>query len=347
MDHTDRVTLTRTWSAEAANQALADESSQALAAASLLYAFKSFITGADPAVAAGAWTVVMSSGYSSGSWQAGAADYWDDETSLGWGTAGADDHSWIVFRSPSGFVSGGYVYLLIDCQGATVTSARLEWASAAFSGGSTTTCPTTTVGQTLGSSSPVQYNRTGWPMEAEWHGVRNTVGDFVFLSSRKTAGYAHLAWGALSTTGYETGDTYGATLFCNYNDTTPGALGRTQLHPATTRRVTAFWTSGAVTDTSNQCWVGPAFANVATGAWVLDSVDSNGSDINASTYYGYPVEIWSLGSGKIARRGKLVDILWSPSDSSIVQGTGVPSDASPERQIVGHVYLPFATKLTF
>lgn len=337
------MTLTRTWSAQAQNQTIT-ETTQTEQCQQLLYAFKRFIVGANPAVAAGAWTVDRSS---DGSANAGAADYWAASTNIVWAAAGSN-HSWIVFKSPAGFVSGGYVYLLIDCQGATVTSAKFEWASAAYTGGSLTAAPTSTASQAMGTSTTIQWHRTtSFPFNTRWHGSRNSVGDFVWQVSRNSAAYAHAAIGALSTTGFEAGDTYPAILFCNFNDAAPGALARAQFNAVSgpSRRCTAFWYNGGVTDTLNQGLTAPSTCSTGSGDFLVN-VDVNGSDITGA-YYGWDAEVVSCGTAKIARRGRLCDVTWANYDPTVAQGTATPSDASPERCIYGAMWLPSATKPTF
>lgn len=331
--------LTRTWNVQAIDQVPADQTTALLVNKSTLFALKRFLTGADPVVGGdtGLWTVDRSSNGTT----AGAGDNWASQTDVKWHTDGSA-HSWIVFKSPSGFVGGGnFVYLEIDCIGSGSDTAtefiRMYMSGAAFTGGSTTARATSVGESRLNSGNDFVFLRNtgaGAPFGGKWHGVRNTVGDCAFFFSRTGTGYAQTAFIIAGLADAEAGHNFPCLAYARFQDSAKGALVATTVNA---NSIMGLWIDGTTLGDNSFATLAPIIA--FSGNAYLLSVDPNGSDITG-LFYDWVIEAVNTSGAKIARFGKMVDISFAPA-GGVVQLTGQPASGTLLKAIVGELWIPF------
>lgn len=320
--------LVRTWTATL--NSVPSQGTQLAQARAVLRAWKDGIKAAG-------WTCDGSSSSTAAGMD--GTDRWAADSNLVWNGAGSA-HSWIVLKSPTNYPSTGKnIWLLIalsagsGASNATTRTAyiRLVWASAAFTGGSTTADPTLPTNyREIASQQFIKGDGTTFTA-GKYHVIRNTLGDFLMLFSNDSSGYFCSYLCSFQSTGAEVGDTYPWIGSSNFNNAAPGAFFRTALEG---NNSAAFW----IDDTPI---VGAYYAAnlISNGASPYESFLVGGSNITG-TYPAVPVFLVSLDGSKVAFRGTLVDIAGAPSGTGIAQGTVQPASGTSLQMICGQFWVP-------
>jgi hypothetical protein len=324
------MALVRTWSAQTTDNAPADQSTAALQSANLLLGLRDFLTGVTPAVSGGAWTVAQSSNGTTAS----AADNWSAAADVSWANAGSA-HSWIVFTKSS-YYPGGDIHLLIDCRGPNVYNWWVEFASSAYSGGTNLDAPTATNSKALNGGAVTQWVKSSLT-NCEWHGTRNTAGDFVWLISADGSGRANFSLACFAAAGYPTGDDYAGVFWASYLDSGVGALDNDQFS-ANARIGNFIWTGVASASTSTHI-VRPCYGTT----FALTNFDENGHNLTGELP-DWRIYLLNTGTSELGDRGYLVDVAYGPAGAA--QRTGTPS-STYDRILIGDFFIPFSSKPTF
>lgn len=344
----------RTWSAESRDRAdLSDQTTQLLQRKSVLFALKQFLTGVDPAVPTGAWTVDRSSDATT----AGTGDNWGatfTASKIQWNNEGAA-HSWIVFKSPAGFCNAGqFLYICIDLRGdagvdGNSHNMRMFASGYPFTGGTVNTRPTA-ISETFWSDGNLfQWIRNSVNGETwEWHGLRSTVGDFMFFIGKQGAGIINSAFWAFRHTDAEPEDNFPVSFGQNFAETGGGAFDVDFLQGSNASgRIGVVWVNGD----------GFSPRKTAIGTIVTNyDYDSNnrlhvdygagGNAINGKQYE-WPVDVYTSGNGTAgaAHRGRWPDVTIGGNP---LQTTMAPASGPPfTKCFVGQFWVPFTGKPTF
>ncbi len=316
------TTLLRTWTCSLNNvpsQATLDAQGKAC-----LYAFKEAFKSAG-------WTCEGSS--SSVAAGMDGTDRWASAANLVW-AAGGVAHSWIVLKSPAGYLPNSkYVYLMLSCgTGASNQyQANISFGSGAFTGGTTTADPSAP-GQVRAFASKQFLQST--LANAKWHVVWNTAGDVLCFASKDGSGMPAFVLCALSTLGYESGDDYPFLGLASYSATAPGGFTASQTLQSSASAT--FWKDGVVV-ANTQGGLLKYWANTAS---LMDSFLLGGSDVTGK-YPDLPAILYCNTASKVAIRGSLVDVACAPTGSTIVNGTVEPPvPATFVTAIFGEFWIP-------
>lgn len=244
-------------------------------------------------------------------------------------------HSWIVLKSPNGL---GPLYMCIDLNSATTTTAGVVFSLNAFTGGSTTNRPTTTNAFAAGTSAdPILTTNAALVSDNtlastyRGHFSTDANGAFNFMMSRDGTGICsnfmavfvaadrnasdntyiqHCIFHALNSgVGAPSIDAVGSTSSWVGNRSQSGGT------PNTTGGLSR-WTFG-----------GSAFPGVAT-------VDQGGTDFRA-----LPLYIHSLTTSNMSWRGRVPDI-WAVGNITI--GSSYPNAVSPTQHVIGTALIPMS-----
>lgn len=338
------MALTRTWSAQIVNQSL-NVTTLDLWHADVLYQFKRFLTGANPAVAAGAWTITMSSNGTT----AGASDNWNSVSDFVWGADNGSAHSWAVFKSPSGFMPGGaFVYMLVSCCSNLTQNIRIYSSGAPWTGGSNLNDPVNVNDVArLSGSVTFQLQNTVLPAASSWHGTRNTVGDFMFFVSKNGQGYAAMQFCGFSLGNAQTLDGFPFLFTANFYEGSDavGAGGlRRNFLDCGSARATMLWKAGqgmGIIGGDNLAGTGVMMPRNTNDS--ITFLNTAGIDaIDATKIIAWPCHVITTGTA-YAYRGRIIDVDMA---GQIAQLTSEPA-GTQERCFIGGFLVPFSTSPIF
>lgn len=326
--------LTKTY-ATRANVPFPDVTTQANVRKSHIWLLKAFLmnlvatgTLAGTRHANSVWTC----DYSCDSTTAGTAgdgvDRWTTFANVVGNTTGVA-HSWIVLRN----VNSG-LYLLIDYN-STGDTLRVEVSKVAFTGGTTTTSPTSTAGWCFGSTTTgtgvsvtlIGDNAAGNLNYA--HFTTTDDGRFFFHASRTglTVFSAFLA--LLPSVNARGGDSYNWFAIGHASSGGRGA-------PAHANLIAAAGCSSRAPNGSAPVTVG-GVQSVTFGSSAY--AGSYGVDALSGDYLAYPMFVMSL-SPQVAYRGQIPDVYVI---GTATVGGSIPSAAAQQRVVAGDLVVPFTT----
>jgi len=323
------TTLIRNWTSGNGNISINNVPSQATLdaqAKEVLLAFKNNYKSAG-------WTVEGSSDAATAGMD--ASDRWGTDVSKVIWAAGGVAHSWIVLKSPTDWPAAGKnIWLMIGCSTGASNQHLINtnWASAAFTGGTTTT--TDPVAPTNNRAySNKQFLRTG-PANSKYHMMRTNTGDVLNFVSVDGAGIVQHASGALQSGNAESGDNYPFLGIMAWLDTSNGGFSTTNMYSSS--HMVMFWHSdGSVLSGSVAGVVTLAIASSQT----LTYFTSTGSNISGK-YPQVPAILASVSTTKVAYRGNLVDVYLAPSGTGVAQGTVEPASGNSTTAIFGEFWVP-------
>jgi hypothetical protein len=325
------MSLTRTWSIQSINNVL-DVSSLLNMHKATTLSLKQFITGQTPVNSSGAWTVVSSSNSVTQS----LSDNWNSVSDLVWASDGVA-HSWIVLKSPAGYVpAGGFVYLLLSCATGD-SNLVIKMSGNGFTGGSSTTDPTSTGASVWGGS---QLWTATLPAGAKWHGTRNTFGDFVFLWSKNGSGLAASAFMVISRVEYQAADVFPVTFSAAFLETGRGAFSGVDFSEFNTGNTRCIWTDGGATPNSSYIIQPRDFGSNEN--W-LDTSSTGVDWLDPTKIAAWPAHVATDGAHS-SYRGRLPDIdlvmLNLPNLTAEPSGT-------QERCVINRLLVPFTVSPSF
>jgi hypothetical protein len=304
------VTLNKTWYIDL-NLAPSAQATAIDQHRRMVYNLKQFLTGGAfydngvtvPAgsASAGAWTV-QGSGNGAGTF--GVGDNWTSSASIVSAATGVA-HSWIVLRSPAGFVPGvGFVEILIDCNAtgaAQFENFTMVWANSGnpFSIGTGTNLAAPTSPTNSASRANVQYIENTLLVNHTNHFWRNSEGDFWVTASKDGGGLVQFVATCIGLENGETPDAYPMMggVFYSTAVTSPNT---TDL--ASTTNMVGWWVDGTLADVM-PCVLSTSATPGTSG------FTAAGSGISSR----YPTDImrcFSVVSPTGGYRGNVPDIRW-------------------------------------
>ena len=319
------VAHTRTWT-KAVDQVPADESTVAEQMAEILWVLK------DTMVNAGPWTVQSSSDGVT----ANTSDNWVDSGDV---QRHATTGSWIVLISPSNFpTTGSQLWFKIQWNTAADNTCNFEYSTAAYTGSPTTSSAGTGTNVESWANQIVLTHATT-VAASRWHALHNTVGDIIFIVSKNGGGFSNFGLCLLAAANGQTGDNWPCFFFVNSVTTGQGPFEQDECYSTT--HVRGPWKDGTTAADIMMCFPWNTQSAMAR-------VDSSGDDITAEMPYA-PISLQSTVMAKFAFRGTLVDVYAGPASVSNnpPQGTTTIPAGTQTHCLVGHLWMPFVTPLTF
>lgn len=319
-----------TWTF-AYNTTPTDQTSQTQLNRSLLIQFKEFLV-------AHGWTVTNSSDSSSVS----ASDLWGTTLSKVVGVS-SGARSWIVLKSPAGFVAGldgsytgdqSRVWLLIDCLGnLQLSSITLKIDRVALTGGTTSSPPSNATTVTLLSAAFQSITTSGCLL----HFAAAQNGHFICLVNQTGQSRISTCFGILPVINPEkiasSGLDYpfGIYTFVNSSTTSTGAL--------TVSLTGSLWNSSGTAATNAAIPV----CLMSSGGSVLGAGFSSTTDLNG---YAISSDVYlvSTASGSQMLLGRIADIQWSGMPN-LPQFT-VDNVTTPTKIFVGSWWIPTNVQIT-
>jgi len=243
-------------------------------------------------------------------------------------------HSWIVLQSPPG---AGPIYLCIDLNSATTTTAGFIFSRSTFSGGSTTTRPTASNEWAPGiNTAPAATTNIVFTADNtlastfKAHFSCMSTGEFFFATARTTTAIFHSLLFCLNAVDIKSGDVH------------PTWVG---FHQAITGRGAGQWT-GALTlaaGITSRNWSNTGFSALGGGcSWVFGATALPGlmlADAIDSNFINLPIYLSHQTSPSQAWRGRLPDV-WVTGAPTV--GGSYPSTGSPTQHIIGDLVVPLS-----
>lgn len=315
------VTPLRTWVYDV-NHSVAG-ATQLLKYKDAVYRLKYFlVTGSGP------WVVRSSSNGTT----AGLSDNWSSSSDINPDTS-PSARSWIEFTSPAGMVSGGTVHIVFDCDTSSASPVALKVTIATANPsaeGTTTARPTFTSSVTMTNTAFFQNNNNA----RNTHGLRTTVGDFVFFVAEDGADIAVSAVMGVRGDNQETGNTWPFALYYGLPATPKGAFD-----------------VDALTDNTLWTGLGPSGALVSTAvifesaAHAIDNWIGGVSSATPETSLQTLIDLIVDSTSQGTYAGRVTDIRGAlnstPANSSISGETGTHRLIS-----VGALWLPLLPSTT-
>lgn len=276
------------------------------------------------------WTVVGSS--DSVAFGLDGVDRWAAISNLVWASSGTA-HSWIVLQN----TTIGY-QLAIDLNATSTASVGVAATEIGtpFSGGSTTTRPTSTREFTLGTATTGAGNNTALLIDATFggvggtHFVADTAGSFWFLYSRTGYGAFHTLIGMQKTSGANAADVRNVFLLGN---STGSARGAGMYNSVSASTFCTGRTHAGVDIHGNLGVLIP----YAGGAWIGQI--GTGLDVLNGNYMSFPSYVFGINPVVgFAYRG-IIDDLYQTSQMPV--GSSIPSAAAQTHIVVGDMAIPF------
>lgn len=275
------------------------------------------------------WTMYYSCDGTTAGTAGDGVDRWPDYTKVVQNTSGSA-HSWAcLYNSTSG------LYALIDANNAT-NSIRFSLSKVAFTGGTTTTGPTSTAAWVAGTTSSdgttayVSFIGDDVVTSTHYtHFITADDGNFYFLASRAGLGYFSSLAGIITSINAHGSDTYNLFGFVMSGTSGRGAGTYLSINAA----------SGFVARTPNNSTPpsqGGASSGATFGATHWSSI--SGLDALTSNYPVFPLFMAALNT-QICWRGQLPDLYMVGGQPGV--GVSIPSAASQERTIAGDLIVPF------
>lgn len=323
--------LTRPWTSRR-NRPDASTASALLIAQSRLFALKEHLkdtaTGGTTSGTRNAASVWVTKGSCDGTTvNTSGTDLITSHTTWLW-AAGA--HSWWWAEN----AAVGY-QIVIDTAGAASASVCIAFApiSTPFTGGNTTTRPTSTQEFLWGTGSTGAGTVAAWLSDVVTGGSNYTHfvtaddGQFWFLCSRAGTGIFSTVIGFQKPSGAT--DARAVYAIGNTLSSSRGAMSRAQIIDANTGAMSRS-PNGVSTHTGGVGSFGYAGGSNYLGTGTTDA--------NSGKYLSGPVDAWSIAGGQNAWRGRFVDLI---AVGARPIGDGFPSVAAQERVVVGDFLLPF------
>lgn len=243
--------------------------------------------------------------------------------------ASGSAHSWaVLYNATLG------IYCCLDMNNGT-TAGRIAFSKVNFSGGTTTTGPTSTTEWTMGST--VNGSSISITLFADdtagntnyGHYTTTNTGEFWFGCTRASLGVFSTFVSLWGTTGPETGDTRNQFAVGHSVSSGRGAMNFTAVS------ITPNTCTGRTPNNSAVQSVGGlgsySFGGTAyVGAYGAGSISGN--------YNTWDVPVMCLNGGQVTRRGLLTDWYWI---GTAAVGDSYPSTGAQERVVVGDMILPF------
>lgn len=341
-------TLTQVWYTRA-NAPFPDVSTQALLNKSWLWMLKAFLKdevatgtiGPEGARTAGSlWVCIGSSDGVTANMT--GTDLWTNafDASKIVQAANGVAHSWIVLQN----VAAG-IYLCIDCNSATTTTAGFIWSKSAFSGGTNLTRPTASNSWSIGTASApaatTNYIFLSDSAAAATNGSFSTTaaGNFVFVTARTTQGICNsFTWHAQN-------------VDLAVNDVHPNHVAA---HNLASSRGAGSWVSALANGYANpgagfysRNWGNGGYATSGgANRWAFGATEHPGfTNIqgNEPNWLALPVEILDIApAGSTAWRGRVPD-LFVVGNAPV--GSAYPTMAAVTQQVVGSVLIPMSVLL--
>lgn len=345
--------LSRTWYTDA-NIVIPDGSTAALAAKSILFSLKALLKGTMGVNTQGLWTVVGSSD-GLGNFSMAGADLWTDTfdgTKIVRGAPGVN-HSWMLMQSP---VALGPYYMLIDYSYTTDRQIVISYSKTAFTGGSATTAPTSTMswlavdGATSATLDSVRTFHDGLSGTYRVTRVTDADGNFWFLTARNGSGFFQWVHGLQTLAETRPGELHPTMSFSSYSTTIRGACGGNELGSSVDWGFSSHQNSNysrplggrrhdgtAIgTPASNLTLSTVHFCHVSiSSTWMENMTTPNPADGKHETM---PVWVYHMEPGYKGIRGTIPDVSWISYSAPV--GSSEPSSASQERMVVGAMLLP-------
>ena len=325
----------RTWYTDM-NVAFPDTSSTTLTPKSWLWLFKSILkgvstgtNGTEGAPPSGAhWTVTGSSDSSTAAFD--GTDRWTDSfdgTKIVLGAAHTNAHSWICLRN-----SGSTRWILLSYVGSTANFASIYYATSAFSGGSTTSRPTSTTEWRLvegGGAGDSKQMTDGLAVPYKMHMTRDANGEFYMFVSKNSSALAQNVLGFVSLLSARAADTVPHISLYSYlvGGTVVVSGGATQLGGGS-RTATNAAAEGVQFST-------PVFSEAGTGGAITPPFLNVDGTLDL-----FEITICKYSGGALTSvKGVLPDAHWA---GAVGNGSMVPSTSPYERCLIGNLFLPFS-----
>ena len=346
------MALSRTWYVDA-NIAIADGSTAALTARSILWGFKSLLKGNIGTNTQGLWTVEGSSDGTNAGMD--GVDRWlntFDATKIVRAAAGVA-HSWIVLKSPAtiGPSSGSY-YMLIDYSETQDQSANIVVSPTPFTGGTTLNAPTSTKSWTVcATTTGTAGIRTFYDNTVgtyRMYRITDANGNFWFTTAKGGQGFFQWLFGVQTLVDTRPGDQTPTLSFWSYANTGRGGgdsldgyfgwMGAASGGFAIKLVRGRFFDDTAVYGVSSGGIFAmmPGHTSTATGnRWQAQATTANPIDGKIETM---PVWFYSVETVYSGVRGRLPDVSWVSYAAPV--GASEPTVAAQERMVVGGVLIP-------
>jgi hypothetical protein len=288
------------------------------------------------------WTVDYSCDGTTAGTAGDAVNRWTDATKV-IRSSGAVAHSWTVLKH----ATLGY-WLLIDYTGSADYNWKLYISKSAFTGGTTTAAPTSTVSAlcetiTLWDASDVTA------AAGKLSKTVDAAGRFVLLWGKTGAAKAKASMGLVALSGGYVSDTMQDVLFCDVGTTTNPPLHVSQNNwRGSTRSMISRNYNNTVTVACSPLALCPSNASSAD---FLGST-MNGVDQQDGRYIDYPVRVGIVQSAATyGDKGLLLDWSWAPynsSSSTLTQNQmALNSGNAPIHVLVGSSWVPWNSQPTW
>jgi hypothetical protein len=258
--------------------------------------------------------------------------------------SGAVAHSWIVLKSP---VALGPLYLLIQYNGAADYNWKIYLSTAAFSGGSTTVAPTSTVSAQCEVTTFWNSSDTG-AAAGKTSKTVDANGGFQLLLGKTGVGKAGVSVGLRTLTGYVSGDAVPVVLWVDVGTSTnpPLMAGQNNWRNPSTRAMTR---NSLNTVACGASPLAPGYSNSA-GSSFTDLL--NGVDQADGKFIDFEVPVGIVqGSTTYSFKGILPDFRWAPyssSSSTLAQNQMAEQpDGTPTHLLVGSTWCPWMSQPTW